>query len=97
MRKLLWTLAAAGALALAGCAPKAQEDIRPAPATKSEPAVKTTKSALGNEMCPVMPGRKVKADLKFDYQGRTVYVCCKSCIEQFKQNPTKYAANLPPG
>ncbi len=43
-------------------------------------------------VCPVM-GKKIKkseAVAKMDYKGKTYYLCCKYCINEFKKNPEKY-------
>lgn len=43
--------------------------------------------------CPVS-GEAIK-DLKkapsVQYEGRTIYFCCKKCVGEFKANPAKYA------
>ena len=43
--------------------------------------------------CP-MQGGKVKAELYADYNGRRFHFCCPGCVEKFKQNPAKYAAQV---
>jgi YHS domain-containing protein len=30
----------------------------------------------------------------FDYQGREVKLCCKSCLKDFKKNPAKYVKKM---
>lgn len=44
--------------------------------------------------CPVS-GEAIK-DLKkapsVQYEGRTIYFCCKKCVGEFKANPAKYAS-----
>ena len=43
--------------------------------------------------CPVM-GKKIVVDKDtkaVKYKGRVYYLCCPSCLGQFKQNPEKYA------
>jgi YHS domain-containing protein len=43
--------------------------------------------------CPVM-GEKVIVDKNtkaLKYNGKIYYLCCPSCVGQFKQNPEKYA------
>src|SRR5437868_29019 len=37
-------------------------------------------------------GRKPKPDLTTAYKGGVVQVCCKGCIEEFKNSPSKFAA-----
>lgn len=43
--------------------------------------------------CPV--SNEVIKDLKkapsVQYEGRTIYFCCKKCVGEFKSNPAKYA------
>lgn len=44
-------------------------------------------------VCPVMVGTKMKkskAYAKLDYKGKTYYLCCKHCVDEFKKNPEKY-------
>lgn len=45
--------------------------------------------------CPVMPGRAVKEKFYVDYQGKRIYLCCRSCEKSFKKNPERYLKNLP--
>jgi len=40
-------------------------------------------------ICPVM-GNKINKNLYVDYNGKRIYVCCKSCINIVKKNPEKY-------
>lgn len=43
-------------------------------------------------VCPVM-GKKMKksqAYAKMEYKGKTYYLCCKYCVNEFKKNPEKY-------
>ena len=48
-----------------------------------------------NKYCPVMEGEKVNPDLYVDYEGKRVWFCCESCVEDFKNDPTAYLAKLP--
>ena len=43
--------------------------------------------------CPVMGG---EIDKKFysDYEGKRVYFCCASCLEEFNKTPEKYVKKL---
>lgn len=43
--------------------------------------------------CPVMGG-KIDTDISIEHDGRTVYFCCKGCIEPFRKNPDKYLSKL---
>lgn len=49
----------------------------------------------GNRFCPVTPTDEVEEDISTNYNGRTVYFCCKSCLRDFNKNPEEYLANLP--
>lgn len=40
-------------------------------------------------ICPVM-GSKINKNLYVDYNGKRIYVCCKSCINIVKKSPEKY-------
>ncbi len=57
--------------------------------------MKNSKASLDDEevFCPVMKERKIKkskAYAKMDYKGKTYYLCCKYCADEFKKNPEKY-------
>ena len=43
--------------------------------------------------CPIMKG-EINKKLFVDYQGWRIYVCCKSCLKQIKQDPAKYIRQL---
>lgn len=43
--------------------------------------------------CPVMGGKINKA-VYADYEGKRVYFCCASCIDEFKKDPAKYVKKL---
>lgn len=43
--------------------------------------------------CPVMGG-DVDPKVSAEIDGRTVFFCCKDCIEKYKAQPAKYAAKL---
>jgi len=44
--------------------------------------------------CPVMPGERVKDKFHVDYEGKRIFLCCRSCIKAFKKNPRKYLKRL---
>ena len=44
--------------------------------------------------CPVMPGTRLNEKFYVDYQGKRVFLCCRSCVRAFKKNPERYAAKL---
>jgi len=43
----------------------------------------------GIETCPVT-GEPVNKNVKFEFDGRTVYACCEMCLETIKKNPDLY-------
>ncbi|MCI0337337.1 MAG: hypothetical protein L0226_07170 [Acidobacteria bacterium] len=43
----------------------------------------------GIETCPVT-GEPVNKNVKAEFNGRTVYVCCEMCLETIKKNPDLY-------
>ena len=43
-----------------------------------------------NAFCPVMPGTRISKKFFAEYQGKKIYLCCKSCVKAFKRNPEKY-------
>lgn len=55
----------------------------------------TEETAVTNAFCPVLPGRKVNAEISIDYRGKHVYFCCLACKAEFEKNPQKYLAHLP--
>jgi YHS domain-containing protein len=53
-----------------------------------------TQSEIGKvTTCPVMKGKfeVTKSTPVIDYEGKSYYFCCESCIDEFKKNPDKYA------
>lgn len=56
----------------------------------AEPAMKEVLSKPGNEFCPVLPDEPVDPELYANIDGEQVYVCCKKCLRQLKENPSKY-------
>jgi|GEM_PF-1891569 YHS domain-containing protein len=48
-----------------------------------------------NLTCPVLLGEPALAEFHTEYQGRTIYFCCASCVKKFQANPSAYLANLP--
>jgi YHS domain-containing protein len=43
--------------------------------------------------CPVMDGAIDKEQF-VDYQGKRIYFCCSSCLEEFKKDPDKYMKKM---
>ena len=44
-------------------------------------------------VCPVMGG-KISKNLFVDHDGKRIYVCCKGCLPDLKQDPGKYIKKL---
>jgi len=49
-----------------------------------------------NPECPVMVGTPVMDDLFVEYRGVKVFLCCESCVTDFRAEPEKYLKDLPP-
>jgi YHS domain-containing protein len=60
---------------------------------KKDSGAKSEQAFLGKgdgiETCPVT-GEPVNKDFKAEFNGKTVYVCCPSCLDTIKQNPDLY-------
>jgi YHS domain-containing protein len=39
-----------------------------------------------------MKGSEIDKRLFVDYQGKRIYVCCRSCVRILKADPAKYVA-----
>ncbi|MEZ7891339.1 MAG: TRASH domain-containing protein [Candidatus Wallbacteria bacterium] len=50
---------------------------------------------LKNKICPVM-GDTAKEELYVIYENKVYHLCCQTCIDEFKNNPGKYAAKTVP-
>jgi len=48
-----------------------------------------------NPTCPVMVGEPVDPEIFVDYEGKRVWLCCDSCVEDFNADPEKYLPLLP--
>ena len=48
-----------------------------------------------NEWCPVMTDEKADPNITTEYNGKTVALCCDTCLAKFKGNPDRYLARLP--
>lgn len=44
--------------------------------------------------CPVMPGTRIDPRFYVDYQGKQIFLCCRSCKKAFQKNPKKYLKRL---
>jgi YHS domain-containing protein/uncharacterized membrane protein len=45
-------------------------------------------------MCPVMPDEEIDPNISVEYEGQTVYFCCKKCRRNFVASPLKYASSI---
>lgn len=48
-----------------------------------------------NEFCPILPDEEGLDEFSVEYEGKTVRLCCRSCLHQFKANPKAYIHALP--
>ncbi|HEY5956552.1 MAG TPA: YHS domain-containing protein [Polyangiaceae bacterium] len=63
------------------------------PAAASSAVVQPGNAKLGDRTkCPVSGEEFVVSNdsPKADYEGKTYYFCCASCVDTFKKDPTKY-------
>ncbi|MDD5491099.1 MAG: cupredoxin domain-containing protein [bacterium] len=60
-------------------------------------ATLTLAADMGGQTCPVT-GEKMdpKTAINYEYKGNTYTFCCAGCVDQFKKDPAKYIAALPP-
>ena len=72
--------ALAAAACVAGTARTFQEDDR----------------APVNKTCPVQKGKPIKEEFMSVYEGRPIAFCCGKCKKLWDEDPSEYAANLPP-
>jgi hypothetical protein len=67
----------------------AEPNASPRPAAKAKPYTLKT--------CPVS-GEKLGGDMGepyvFEQDGRQIKLCCKSCLKDFKKNPSKYIKQI---
>lgn len=69
---------------------------------KSMPEASDAEAALAQKICPVgeeEPGKfnhlgSMGKPIKQEANGKTVYLCCKGCVEDFKADPAKYLAKV---
>lgn len=47
-----------------------------------------------NTVCPVTPEETVDPSFSAEYEGQTVYFCCRRCQLRFQQDPEAYAESL---
>ncbi len=89
-------LVAVGAFVLLGHgqARAAEPGPFPSPAAVQ---VQEASPAITNEWCPVLTDEPVDPDVSTAYGGRTVFLCCRKCLQQFEADPQAYVANFPAG
>lgn len=51
-------------------------------------------NAPANQFCPVTPSDPSEPDIYTQYEGQTIYFCCKSCLRDFNKDPQAYLSNL---
>jgi len=81
-------------LFLLGCGEK-QAEQQAAPVTQAQPAQQTAQ-AYPIDWC-IVSGEKLGemgAPVEYDYNGRTIKFCCKSCVKKFEAAPAMYIAKL---
>ncbi len=61
--------------------------------TKKETVTSTKPGKPINTICPVTD-EEVDGDITVVYEGKTVALCCKSCLKKFNKNPEKYMKKL---
>jgi YHS domain-containing protein len=54
----------------------------------------TAKEKAWNELCPVMGGKVQENSAIVEHNEKHYGFCCPGCIDQFAQEPEKFAANL---
>ncbi|MHB9154432.1 MAG: YHS domain-containing protein, partial [Endomicrobiales bacterium] len=47
----------------------------------------------GPGICPVMKG-KAKKEYSVTYKGKTYYLCCPECMDEFRKNPEKFVSRI---
>ncbi len=61
--------------------------------TAAVPGAPATVAAIKPQTtCPIMKGSEIDKRLFVDYQGKRIYVCCRSCVRILKADPAKYVA-----
>jgi hypothetical protein len=62
-------------------------------ADTAAPGAPATAAAIKPQTtCPIMKGSEIDKRLFVDYQGKRIYVCCRSCVRILKADPAKYVA-----
>ena len=52
------------------------------------------KMPLANEMCLLMPKKKVKPRFSVVHAGKRIGFCCRRCLNTFKKNPKRFADKI---
>lgn len=91
--KILTVLTVAGIVAMGTTIYSSEsENVNEKSQTKSSSADTTTNGKL-QTTCPVLR-EAINKSLYVDFQGKRIYVCCGSCIEEVKKDPGKYIKKL---
>ena len=84
-------------LLLSGCDEKqVQQQAAPASQARSVPPAQPTAQAYPIDWC-IVSGEKLGemgAPVEYDYNGRQIKFCCKSCVKKFEAAPALYIAKL---
>jgi YHS domain-containing protein len=64
-----------------------------ATAAEAEGAAPAAQPAKLQTTCPVMGG-EINRNLYVDYEGKRIYVCCKTCLGTLQKDPAKYIKKL---
>lgn len=56
-------------------------------------AASSAEKGAPQAQCPVLSG-KIDKSLYADYEGKRIYFCCSSCIDEFKKDPAKYIKKM---
>ena len=59
------------------------------------PQQEAAEPSITNEWCPVLTDERVDPEVHTEFQGQTVYLCCRKCLRQFEADTQAYVANLP--
>jgi len=94
-------------LLLSGCGEKqAQQQAAPASQAQTAPQTAQTQpqaqpAKQASQAYPInwciVSGEKLGemgAPIEYDYNGRQIKFCCKSCVKPFEKEPAKYLAKL---
>ncbi len=71
--------------------------ISPSRIWADAPATQPTTQAVAdkpvNTRCPIT-GDPIDPKITYVYDGKTYAFCCDDCVDKFKKDPAKYAANV---